>query len=165
MNITRYLKVPVIVLVAIIILAGAYFTGQTLYEYKSTTIGDINDNPEAYENKTLLIRNVTSGGLSSNRYAAMNYAGYNLCDYPPCLDYLLDSTGSICRMLPPRKIATCSEEEREMHPNASCSKIVYSDNDISIMRGETPTIKAVLKKAHDTECDRTYWYLEVMEKI
>lgn len=165
MNILRYLKVPVIFLVAIVILAGAYFTGQKYSEDKSTTIGDINDNPEAYENRTLLIINVTSGGLSSNRYAAMKDAGYKRCDYPPCLDYLADGTGSICRIALPRKTVPCSNEEQDTHPNASCSRIVYSGNDLSIMRGETSTIKAVLKKAHDEECDRTYWYLEVMEKV
>lgn len=165
MNIPRYLKVPAIVLAAILILAGAYFLGKALSEDKSTTIGEINEYPEAYENRTLLIENVTIGGLSSNRYAAMKDAGYKRCDYPPCLDYLADSTGSICRIAPPREIAPCSKEEQDMHPNASCSRIVYSDDDISIMRGETSAIKAVLKKAHDKECDRAYWYLEVTEKI
>ncbi len=165
MNISRSMKILALVLTAILILAGAYFMGQMLYEDKATTIGEIYNNRAAYENRTLLIKNVTSGGLSSNRYAAMKDADYKRCDYPSCLDYLADNTGSICRIAPPRKIAPCSKEEQDMHPNASCSKIIYSDNDISIMRGETYTVKAVLKKAYDNECDRTYWYLEVMEKI
>ena len=164
MNILRYWKISAIVLAAVLILAGAYFMGQIHYEDKATTIREINDNPETHENRTLLIRNVTIQELLSNRHIDITDDDYKICDYQPCLNLLTDGTGSICRIATPRKIVSCSKDELDMHPNASCAKIVYPDDDISIMRGKIYTIKAVLKNGYDEKCDRMYWYLEVMEK-
>ncbi|MFH1431726.1 MAG: hypothetical protein ABIG84_00725 [archaeon] len=134
---------------------------------EATTIRNVLLNNETYENRTFILRNVTAIWPTSNWYANREYTGYARCDFPSCTDTLTDSTGSICFDIPESKSvpSSCFQIYSDKYPNATCYKIVDPEENINIMRDEVFDAKATLKKAYDTICNRTYWYVFVEEKV